>query len=429
MILVEWTLIREADILNKPFNTMLSFEDTHSIRENGLIKSFVSDEYEQEQTRMLKHLPLHNISTSNYLYEVEPYIPDFISSENFKEIISIARHFPGNLTSFLGFECRLGESDKRADWAFAISGIGRDRQVLSKLLKNGYLPDHFFQRGEWHHIRNFAAAWADPNSILKEKIQCFWLEFDMPDALSEIPIPGVFFGPAKLPQDASNNDISQYEWLITTALPLLKGERLSKSIESRLKKCIKLMPENATLFQVGALLSRSANGVRLCVNRMQVTQILPYLKAIGWFDETGEFTSLIAELEGKADRFVLSFDVTDEGIGSRLGIELSFNSNQFQQEIRWRHLFDYLVEKGLCLPEKRDALLSYPGTAEKEEYFSGGILKPLTSVSRNLDEIQSSTIVRYINHVKIVYQPGRTLEAKAYPAVRLFEFQQEHTNE
>jgi len=78
----------------------------------------------------------------------------------------------------------------------------------------------------------------------------------------------------------------------------------------------------------------------------------------------------------------------------------------------------------MCLPEKRDALLSYSGI-ENTENFSGGVMKPLTSASRHLDELVSSALVRYISHIKIVYQSGQPLEAKAYPAVRLFGFDHE----
>jgi hypothetical protein len=52
---------------------------------------------------------------------------------------------------------------------------------------------------------------------------------------------------------------------------------------------------------------------------------------------------------------------------------------------------------------------------------SGGVMKPLASASRHLEDILTGTMVRYISHIKVVYQHGRPLEAKAYPAVRLFE--------
>jgi hypothetical protein len=101
-------------------------------------------------------------------------------------------------------------------------------------------------------------------------------------------------------------------------------------------------------------------------------------------------------------------------------LECSFSPNRFHLEARWRALFDYLVEKGACLPEKRDLLLLYPGV-ENAIGFTGGAMEPLASASQHFDDLISSVMVRFISHIKIVYHPSRSLEAKAYPAVRLFK--------
>jgi hypothetical protein len=403
------------DIMINGFSKSINFDTAFAVREIGLEDFLSYDNYHLEYTRMIENLPLHNINASHYLSIAEPYITQLVSSDNFKEILSLARHFPGNLTSFLGFECRLGVSKSRTDWALAISSVGKDRQVFFNLLNDGYIPDQFLHEGAWKYINDFANAWVDPNSVLKY----FWLEFDMPESMPEVPIPSIFFGPEKIPKGKEVNDFSNYEWLITAALPILKGHRLKKIIENKIKKCIQNLPENASLFQVGTLLSRSSDEVRLYINHCNPKQILLYLKTIGWKDKTNEFSKLIKELENKAERFVLSFDITDKGIGPRIGIELSFATNEFFNEIKWSQLLDYLVEKGWCLPEKKDALLSY----QSVENFSGGIMEPITSASQHLDDLIHSKIVRYINHIKIVYQPGKDIEAKAYPAVRLFKEQ------
>jgi len=402
----------------KTLDDSISIGNNFTAREINLENNLLKDKYLIERDRISRNLPIQSILASNYLNSSEPHILNLVSKDNFREILNVARLFPGNLTSFLGFECRLGESNARADWAFAISGLNGDRYVLTNLLKEGYLPGQLLDQNEWRQIRDFSKAWADPESILNDKVQCFWLEFDMPKDSPDIPVPCVFFGPTKLPEGASVNDFSNYDWLTKMALPLLRGQPLSKAIEFNLKNCVERMPKNATLFQIGTLLSRSVNGVRIYINKLQPKDVLPYLNSIGWFDETGEFTRLINDIKDMADRFVLSFDVNEDGIGPRVGIELSFDSNVFQNETRWVKLLDYLVAKGLCLSEKRDALLSYSGS-EKE--FTDGIMEPLKAVSGNLNNIFSSTIVRYISHIKVVYQPGEILEAKAYPAVRLFE--------
>ena len=378
---------------------------------------------------MIKNLPLKTLLASDHLGAAEPFLSEkLISSENFENILAVAGHFPGNLTGFLGFECRLGIKEPRADWAFAISGAGGDRMVLANLRKHGSLPVDLWETSEWKRIHEFSQIWADPSSILHHKIKCFWIEFDMPESLDGIPLPCVFFGPAKLPKGTSSNDIAEYTWLFNHALLTLYGSRVSKTIEHRVYDCIKNMPENTYIFQVGAMMSRKdCHGVRLYINRFKTEQIMPYLNSIGWNDETGKFATLVAELKDKADRFVLSFDILEDGIGPRIGIECSFTDNRYHKETRWQEFLNYLVDKGMCLPEKRDALLSYSGI-ENRNNFTGAVMKPLTSASQSLDHIFQSTFVRYINHVKIVYTPGHAPEAKAYPAVRLFKSPDEADN-
>ena len=361
---------------------------------------------------------------SSHLKRAEPYLSKkLVSSQNFSDIQLISQIFPSFLTSFLGFECHLGDTKPRADWAFAISGVGPDRQVFTKLLSEGNFPDVLLQTPEWKRISNFAKAWADKNSDLTDKIQCFWLEFDMPNEKNDVPIPSIFFGPTKKYSNIQEKNISQFKWLTDTAIPILKGQDVPFQVKEKINDCLLKMPENTSLFQIGTMLSRENQSVRLHINKINPEQIIPYLQQIGYKENLEELVKLIDEIKDKADRFVFSYDVTENGIGPRIGIELSYSSNLFQEEKRWEDLLDYLVEKGICLAEKRDALINYTGIEENQN-FSGAVLKPVSTSADYLDKINKSTIVRYINHVKIVYNPNKKLEAKAYPAVRLFENKQ-----
>jgi hypothetical protein len=70
----------------------------------------------------------------------------------------------------------------------------------------------------------------------------------------------------------------------------------------------------------------------------------------------------------------------------------------------------------LCTADKRDALLAYPGyVGENAE----GIPWPraLRRASNLLGGRSLSIFIRSLHHVKVVYQPGEGLEAKAYLAV------------
>ena len=392
--------------------------DLHSIT------SLQNLEFTEEKIEVVSEIDIVNepsFFASHHLTRAEKYVPkEIVSKQNFNDIQSISRFFPGNLTTFLGFETRLGDKDNRADFAFAISGVGRDRNVLTELLQNNVLVKNFLKQSEWQQILNFAKAWADPKSVLNDKVQCFWLEFDMPKKTSEIPIPSVFFGPTKSSEDVTSGDLSRYKWLIDEAIPLLKGQKLSENLSKLIIDCLDKMPENGVLFQVGMMLSRDVNVVRLHINKLMPEQIIPYLLSIGWRYDTVELRNLINDFKDLADRFVISYDVMENGIGPKIGIELSFSGNNFQNEKRWKQLLDYLVQKNMCIPEKRDALLRYPGVDENDA-ISGSVMKPITSATEYQDKLIQSSVVRYINHVKIVYEPGKPTIAKAYPAVRLFE--------
>jgi len=397
------------------------FDISFAAREIGLEDVLSSENYLADYTRMTKHLPIQSIYTSHYLCAAESHLSHLVSPENFKEIMTLARFFPGNLTSFLGFECRLNNSASRTDWAFAVSGAGNDRNVLTNLLVHGYLPDSFFQEEAWQRVRHFASAWTTPSSILQDKIQCFWVEFDMPNPAPQIPIPSVFFGPSKLPAGAENTDASEYTWLIKSALPLLRGRHVPPTIQKGMKDCLRRLPENATLFQVGTLLSRGQiDDVRFYVNHMSPQQIISYLQACEWSGDTTMLLSLLQQLGMIADRFVLGFDITPGGIGAQIGVECSFLSDMYHKEERWRDLLNILVTRNLCLPERMDALLEYPGV-EGDEAISVSVMKPLTSASQHLDDLMTSKIIRYISHIKIVYEIDHFVETKAYPAVRLFK--------
>lgn len=114
--------------------------------------------------------------------------------------------------------------------------------------------------------------------------------------------------------------------------------------------------------------------------------------------------SRVAPLLAGAERPHLSFDVGPDGIGPRAGLEGSFVKWP-HREPRWRELFDRLVEHGLCAPEKRDAIFAWPG---QETFWTAADRWPAEAAGTR------GVCVRALSHVKIVAEPGRAPEAKAY---------------
>ena len=382
-------------------NSNLSLEERYLVREIGLEYLLIHHNYPKRSYTVETKIDdldflLERLPPKNYFKMMNPFVSkSLVSHKDFSDIVNVADRFPSGLTNFLGFECHLNGNEVRTDWSLAISGEGNSRCALADFLNDGDFPISFFEKYEWTQIRDFARLWANPNSILYNKVLGTWLEFDMPESLSSIPVPSVFFNPSNINGYTAGHPY-KYEWFTQSAIPILIGRPLTKTMRCNVNKCIQKIPVGASLFIVGVMLSRTKSLIRMSVQFYNPNKILPYLKEIGWSDDGGTFNSLIDDvISTNVNRFVLDYDVGDN-IGNEIAIECSFYPSRYYKEKNWEEFIFHLTEKGLITKDKRDALLMFPGA----EY--------------------NGSLARYITHVKIIYERGQPLKAKAYLAIRHF---------
>jgi len=136
----------------------------------------------------------------------------------------------------------------------------------------------------------------------------------------------------------------------------------------------------------------------------------------GWRGRAAELDALIHELMTLVDAVCLGIDV-GEDIGPNVGIECYYIPKRPPSlEPRWYVLLDFLVEKGLCTPQKRAALLQYPGYAH-EDSDRDQWPEFLLSMSRLQSSQYLSTIDRGLHHIKVLFDGERAVQAKAYLSV------------
>jgi len=335
---------------------------------------------------------------------VNPYIPPaLISSEHLEQISATVQHLPAPITTFFGYECRLQESSARADFLLCVyPNIGR--QILAG--EDNLLEENIFSVPSWNLIRSFAQEWANPASLFANKILNMWLEFDIDESSSAIPIPSVFFKP-------ENNAIApgkDYQWL-KQALLVLRGQPLSENIMSCLTDCVEALPSTGYAFQVAAMFSRPTNFLRLCLRNIEPLEIPLYLERVGWKGNQETLKELVNWLSERVNKITLNLDVGDEVLPT-IGLECYFNFDTTVYE-RIESFLDELVEKGLCLPEKRDGLLAYFGLVHQginsEDW---PLYLKWESVFYKKEKI--SVFWRFLHHIKFVLRPEGRLEVKAY---------------
>lgn len=353
-----------------------------------------------------------NDSMEDYLKVVISYLPvELVVPVALTDIQTLARNLPA--FSVAGFECRLGTEKFAVDFQVNLPCYAPK------------LPAHLLENNAWQDFYNFCHKWIKPNSLLHRSVDNVWLEFDINGKPLAIPIPCIFLA---LKEETAR----QSYWLqeIISSWPFqLNNELISRKIKSNLWRCAEYLPDAAWITHLGAMLSRSNAGVRVNIRGIAPDKLLNYLQKIGWQEDTNQLNQLgkiISSLEQFVDYIVLTFDV-GETISPRIGLEC-FLTKQPPSEPRWQLFLEYLVANNLCTPEKQKGLLAWPGISQKKDCPELWP-KNLNNGDFFLNSQALSLFWRTISLIKIVYQPGMSVEAKGYLAFghKWFDIKSLHT--
>jgi hypothetical protein len=234
------------------------------------------------------------------------------------------------------------------------------------------------------------------------------LEFDLADAAPLLPVPSVFFGPQPLQAH------TPHAWVTDTAIPLLRGAPLPAAIGRRLTHCVAALPGEAYVFQIGLMLARQVDAVRVCVRNLPAVHLEGYLHRIGWDGAAAGLAPLVATLARLVDRLDLDLDVGDTVL-PKLGLECYIQAGPEGCD-KLTHFLEYLTAQAWCCATKCDALLDYAGYVQ-ERADPARWPRHLWHASQLLGPGMVSLFLRYVHHIKVVYHPDGHGDAKAYLAV------------
>ncbi|MGH3147299.1 MAG: hypothetical protein ACRDTR_15990, partial [Rubrobacter sp.] len=221
-------------------------------------------------------------SFEEYLRPIAANVPlALISASAFSDIGSVARVLPATLAyNTFGFECRLGEENPRADF-LVLARAARGRDSLACLHPTSFLPEHLMDNPIWQRVQDFGACWADPASPLHGAVDNIWLEFDVDGPTGDVPVPSVFFGlPANGAEGAGGEtrerEVEGERATAEKALRLLSGGELPPRVLETLTGCFRALLPNGHVFQVGLMMSRGAEAVRLCIQLGTLERAVEY---------------------------------------------------------------------------------------------------------------------------------------------------------
>jgi hypothetical protein len=342
-------------------------------------------------------------SLGDVLDGVAPSLPESLFGEECRrQMRLVAGRLPTRLSSFWGFECRLGETASLSDILFEVKKGTQGPAFLAGRQPSA-MDGLCLEYPAWEKFRSFAQGWTDTEHAWNRDIRNLWLEMDLAgaDAESVLRQPNIFFGPEP---ETSNERV----YSLITELMCAFGRPVSQA--RALREFLDALPEGARVFQIGFMLAREDDdGIRLCVDKTQqgtennLAWLARLLRATG----TSEAESLKAALGSifplcRETNF--GFNLTEDGVGDAFGVEC-YEDWLNEDPGQWQPLLDELTQAGLCLPEKAQGVRDYAGITAT----------PL--IGRIDHDVIYLNTYRKIHHLKITLSRGVMTQAKAYLAV------------
>lgn len=353
---------------------------------------------------------------TQYLELIKPCVSDqLIDASHWADIEAIAQWLPSPITNFFGFECRLGDPTPQADFLLSVGADEAGQRILAGQSPRYPLADTLLREPVWQQVQQFTQTWLEEASDLHANVNNIWLEFDVDGRSAEPPIPSCFFGSQTIlvnPDAQEPAAEPRHHWITQTAIAQLQGKELDAALEAQLRRCLEALPVGSHVFQVGLMLARPVNMVRICLRNITPKQVLTYLEQLAWSGSIEALSPYLVELSQLADRVDVDLDISPQGVGPKLGFECYLRA-QPKQNPAWVEFLDYLVTAGWCLPQKRDALLSYPGFVRERDHKDRWP-SHLRKLSQFVGEGQEGVFFRGLHHIKTVFHIDRMVEAKAY---------------
>lgn len=335
-------------------------------------------------------------------------VEGLIAPASRERIAEVAALIPAAASAFFGFEVRLGETAPEADFLACIHAEGDRHAAWAAALPPAGREDD----PVWQRLATFVRIWADAGSAYHRPIANMWAEFDLAGQTTPEPRPSVFFGTDVV--GAAEADPHAHAWL-RAAITDLRGAPLSDAGRALLAGCLAALPAEGGLFQIGMMLSRAEPVLRLCLRGVAPRAIPAYLAAIGWPGPQPALEALIAEVAPLTDRILINLDMSDTMHG-KLGLEC-YLDHDADLRTRLPTFLGYLRERGLCTDVKANALAAWYGLTH-ERWCRDAWPADLRDHAGRPDSRHSGGFMRTLHHVKLVFDPPRPLQAKAYLASR-----------
>ncbi len=328
---------------------------------------------------------MHDSSLAEVFGSISRFMPGtIVSSLEWDVCLALAARLPALVCpGSFGFETRLNEPSRHADFAFCVTQPGSD--ILAGTYPLDFPSPVLSDPRAWPGIKAFCRKWGDPSSGVSSRVANLWLEYRTRSAEKD-PIPFI-----KLREDPS------WKTWLSDMLGLLYGKPIPARVLASLGSLLARLPPHVRVFQAGIAEPDGECAIRLCIEGIAASElqdaagtIVPGMKlGPGFFDD----------LLPSSGRTCVHLDV-GESVGSSIGVEIRQSKENelcLDTQSEWDRVLDVLAAKGLCTRE-------WAG-------FLGGFHGYSYEAIRGLEQYVT---YRYLYYLKAVFVKGKCETVKAY---------------
>ena len=342
-------------------------------------------------------------SFADVLRGLRPLFPSaLIDGEGWLRLLERVAELPAAATAFFGFEFRLGDPDPSADVCVPLTSdvaaaASLEYPVARRFVREARsgAPLQPSRAALARCISEFGRA----DSVLASWAQGVLLEYDV----AALPAgsrrtPGIFFALRK-ERGASGRDVQNTARRdIARTLANACGWSADPAAQREVERAFDALPSGARINQAGAMPDRAGRAIRLVAEGIDETEAPALLARLRWPGPVAAVSDILASLHAVSSKVALSFDITAQGPGPRLGLEMyAKGGSGFQATTRgdWQPCVARLVEKAWCTASKARGLLAWPG--HQKVYGDNAVFLAYQG----------------INHLKVTVA-GDAVEAKGY---------------
>ncbi len=318
------------------------------------------------------------------------FLPDaFCNEVQQKKLEKFQIFIPPALTRLFCFESPLHSEKNWIDTIFYMNLLDGSLASINKFFsENRNDTTHLSIWKDFYELLNESRK---DNFFAEHNLTKMFFEFDVGSSIAWPPKPSVFFSVTK------NH---RFEEIYRKLFEILK--KTDFPFSSTLSKVVKACAHRSLeIFQVGLMLSRDVKGVRVCIRATELKEevVDDFLRSIDYPIDRSGFLDLLKRVTPYFSYFALHLDIA-EVVSPKLGLECYIKQGSFSEcKTNWENGFNFLVSEKFTTQEKRRAAISWLG-GFKEELSEGWA--------------SYRQFLRTINHIKLIYAPGREIEAKVY---------------